>query len=80
MKEILRRISLLAAVIVCLVSSYAWEVGVNYSLNENDWTATVIAGDKKYSGDVVIPADVEYEGNEYRVTAIGDWALLLAPV
>lgn len=50
------------------------ESGVNYSLNETDGTATVVAKSGYYSGSVVIPAEVEYGDRTYRVTAIGDRA------
>lgn len=47
--------------------------GVNFSFNEEDGTATVVEGGD-YSGSIVIPAEVLYEGRTYRVTAIGDYA------
>ena len=34
---------------------------------------------EKYSGDVVIPASVEYEGKTYSVTSIGDGAFVNCP-
>lgn len=47
--------------------------GINYSLNEEDFTATVIANnEEKYNGDIIIPPTVEYLGNSYAVVQIGD--------
>ena len=46
--------------------------GINYRLDMLAKTATVIPLplDEKYEGDIVIPAKVEYEKEEYNVTAI----------
>ena len=50
--------------------------GVNYQLYPGFNLATVIAksGDTKYSGEIVIPEFVEYEGVVYSVTSIGESA------
>ena len=47
--------------------------GIDYSLDKNDMIATV-TGPKAYSGHLVIPKKVVYEGEEYKVTRIGDYA------
>lgn len=44
------------------------------NLNTNTRTAEVTSHPQKYTGDVVIPESVTYEGVEYSVTAIGDYA------
>ena len=44
--------------------------GLNYILNESAKTAVVCPGKEPYSGDVVIPATVEYNGVNYSVKAI----------
>ena len=41
-------------------------------LSEEEKTAEIISGENKYTGDVVIPESVIYNGEEYRVTSIGD--------
>ena len=47
--------------------------GIGYDiLSSDERMAEVINGE--YSGDVVIPETMEYEGITYRVTAIGDYA------
>ena len=49
--------------------------GINYELNTKVKRASVIAKSSgKYSGDVVIPESVVYEGNAYSVTSIGEYA------
>ena len=46
--------------------------GINYNLNAETKQATVIKKSSgKYSGEVVIPESVVYEGNVYSVTSIG---------
>ena len=46
--------------------------GINYELVAKVKQATVIAKSSgKYSGEVVIPESVEYEGSAYSVTSIG---------
>ena len=44
--------------------------GIYYSLSRN--YATVIAGDTKYTGKVVIPTSVNHDGKTYSVTSIGE--------
>jgi hypothetical protein len=44
--------------------------GIYYKIGENN-TVSVTYGDTKYSGDVVIPSQVVYEGKTYSVTSIG---------
>ncbi|MBR5935116.1 MAG: leucine-rich repeat protein, partial [Bacteroidaceae bacterium] len=44
--------------------------GINYFLNEWSRTAVVSPGQELYSGDIVIPATVEYKGKDYTVRAM----------
>ena len=47
--------------------------GIFYNLNAANKTATVTyKGSNKYSGDVVIPETVTYNGITYSVTSLGD--------
>ena len=46
---------------------------IYYKIDENN-TASVISGNREYSGDIVIPAYVNYDGKTYNVTSIGEWA------
>lgn len=66
--------SLLA--IACLLSSinalaYDFEVdGFYYEVNLEKMTATLVAGENKQIGDIIVPATVSYKGREFSVTAI----------
>ena len=46
--------------------------GISYNISET--TATVTSGEKKYSGEIVIPESITFENSIYSVTSIGDWA------
>ena len=52
--------------------------GICYNLNSQTKTAEVSSNANIssliYSGDIVIPSTVAYEGETYNVTSIGDWA------
>ncbi len=45
---------------------------IRYKVNEDGRTVSVISN--YYDGEVIIPSSVEYNGNEYSVAAIGEWA------
>ena len=47
--------------------------GIFYNLNVVNRTATVAGGYNVYSGDVVIPKTVTYNGITYSVTSLGEW-------
>lgn len=53
--------------------AYDFEVkGINYYiLDAEAITAQVCSGATKYSGEIVIPANVSYDGADYTVTSIG---------
>ena len=61
----------LTALMVAMTLSAEVINGINYSFFEDDYTATVEAGDDYYTGAIVIPATVTYEEIQYKVTAIG---------
>ena len=46
---------------------------IYYKIDENN-TASVIKGNREYSGDIVIPAYVNYDGKTYNVTSIDEYA------
>ena len=53
--------------------AFAYEVnGINYRFSGTE--ATVTSSSPQYSGNVVIPESVTYNGNTYSVTSIGDRA------
>ena len=60
----------------------AW--GINYKTNEDGTAAVVrssdsrdVSDDQPYEGNVIIPAEVEYNGKTYKVTSIGMAAFLV---
>ncbi len=60
--------------IVLPLSSLAETVeidGIYYNLTNKLKTAEVVAGEKKYEGDIIIPSFVQYETSEFQVTSIG---------
>ena len=48
--------------------------GIYYGFNSYTKQATVIAGENKYSGNMIIPSTVNYAGVTYSVTEIEDFA------
>lgn len=67
------------ATVVTPATCHAAEVEVGalrYNLSETDKTCSVAkyATDKKYSGDIVIPATIVNDGSEYTVTSIEPYA------
>ena len=80
MKQLFRfSILLLAILLPALATAHDFEVdGIYYNINGNE-AAVTYAGDfsifrPAYSGSVVIPATVTYNGTTYPVTAIGAYA------
>ena len=69
----------LMALMMCCLTANAEEAEINglwYELVSRAKEAKVIMykNNVKYFGDVVIPETVDYEGTEYSVTSIGEWA------
>lgn len=76
-----RKIFAILAFLLCVTSVHAAVGqavidGMNYALSTDGEvrTATLLAGDKKYAGRVVIPSIVTFAGNQYKVTAVGNEA------
>ena len=76
-----RKIFAILAFLLCVTSVHAAVGqavidGMNYALSFDGEvrTATLLAGDKKYAGRVVIPSFVTFAGNQYKVTAVGNEA------
>ena len=66
-------LAVLMSMVASVASAYDAEIdGIYYSLNGS--TAEVTSGYDDYSGDVTIPSSVTYNGTEYSVTSIADWA------
>lgn len=72
MKRLFTFIFLLLPVIAYAFTGEVVIDGINYFIVTKGQTAEVRAGN--YSGDIVIPATVEYDNVTCNVTAIGDWA------
>ena len=72
MKKLLLFIFTLLLPLVASADVYGVNIdGINYNLYDKDKTAEVTySRDSKYSGDVVIPATVTYNDNQYSVTSI----------
>ena len=63
---------MLAALLPLVASAETVEIeGIFYELSEDEATVTYNYDDS-YSGDIVIPASVTYDGKTYSVTSIGD--------
>ena len=48
--------------------------GIKYDVVTKAKLATVISGETKYSGDIVIPSEITYNNVVYSVTSIGSYA------
>ena len=73
MKKIKKLLSVLLMSIMS-VSAFAEDAiidGINYSLNDKTLEAKVAQKGAKYSGDIIIPETVDYDGKTYSVTSIG---------
>ena len=72
-------LTILLALLMSMVTSVASADnaqigGIYYELNGKTQTATVKSKSPKYSGDITIPASVDYDGTTYSVTSIGSSA------
>lgn len=72
MKKIL--LSFLSIFFALAVNASVKVDGIYYNLNSKVKIAEVTFGDELYYGEVNIPEKIKYEGVEYSVTSIGDWA------
>ena len=89
MKQRLQRILLLCLFFLVATTSFAYDCEINgiyYNLNKDDQTASVsyyadswadFNVDIYYTGNIVIPQSITFEGIEYEVTAIG-WSAFAA--
>ena len=68
-------ITLIAMLLPLMASADALEIdGIYYNLVSKAKSAEVTSNPNNYTGEVVIPESVTYEGTEYSVTSIGDHA------
>ena len=55
------------------IQLYAYDFKVNglyYNINSDNKTVSVVSGDVKYQGDIVIPSSVRYNNIDYVVTSV----------
>ena len=65
-------LSIILMLLPLLASADAVKIdGIYYNLVKKAKSAEVTSSPNNYSGSVVIPEKVEYEGTEYKVTSIG---------
>ena len=79
MRHSLLRLSVLALLLMVKMAVFGqseFEVnGINYIITSNkDCTVAVVSRTPKYSGDIVIPESVNYNGKTFIVTSIADFA------
>jgi len=78
MKEITTKLFFALLMVLCAISAkaYNFEVdGICYNINGSNVTVTYKSANyNSYSGDIVIPNTVTYNGTSYTVASIGDWA------
>ena len=81
MKKLFTLFLALVASVSAIYASDTQVDGVYYDFNSSTKTATVTyrgsnynSYDNEYSGSVVIPSSVTYNGTTYSVTSIGEWA------
>ena len=64
---------LMAILLPMTASAYdALVDGIYYNLNKDAKTAEVTSGDNVYTGSITLPKTITFEGENYRVTSIGD--------
>lgn len=73
MKHLLITIICLLVPILTYAESAVIE-GINYYLDNSEMTAWVKSGDKPYSGEIIIPNYVNYNGYTYSVIEISNYA------
>ena len=75
MKQFIKTtLTLIAILLTATAMAHDIEVdGIFYNLNVNEATVTYdgVTAQNSYSSDEIIPETINYQGAEYRVTAIG---------
>lgn len=75
MKQKFTKVALLAMLLIMSFNAYAYDFeadGLYYTITStSDLTCKVVKGDIEYSGDIVIPSEVQYLGKTLKVTDIG---------
>ena len=62
---------IIGLLLVSGINAYDFETnGLYYSINSDNKTVSVVNGDIKYQGDIVIPSSVRYNNIDYVVTSV----------
>ena len=70
----MKRLFLLTVLLCIITSTFGFSVDdIEYNVT-SDLTVEVTSGSEKYSGEIVIPPSVLYDGKTYSVTSIGQEA------
>ncbi|MCR4852305.1 MAG: leucine-rich repeat domain-containing protein [Prevotella sp.] len=67
----MRKLLLFLALLPMMASAYVEINGISYILDSSKMEATVTIQYNGYSGDIVIPSSITYDGTPYSVTSIG---------
>ena len=73
----IKRILSLAVLFFSIVIAWAEDFtvnGINYNITSTDNLTVEVTSGGEYSGEVIIPSSVQYDGKTYTVTSIGNWA------
>lgn len=74
----IKQLLITIAVLLCSTTMYAYDFEVDwiyYNITSaTDFTVEVTSGDYCYSGDIIIPSTVSYNGEIYTVASIGEEA------
>ena len=78
MKHLRHLFTALSLLCATIATAYDFEVGgIYYNItNSTDKTVEVTEGSSYYTGSVVIPESIEYDGITYNVTCIGSRAFM----
>lgn len=77
MKILNLTLAFITSILSCIpVFSYDFMVnGIAYNIiSDEKMTVEITEPDDSYTGNIIIPENVRYNGKEYKVTRIGDWA------
>ncbi|MDE5828628.1 MAG: leucine-rich repeat domain-containing protein, partial [Duncaniella sp.] len=78
MKKLFTKLFLLCVMLSSCFSSFAYDIevdGIYYKIiSFADFTCEVTDGDLKYAGDIVIPAQIQYNNRTLDVISIGEYA------
>lgn len=72
--RIMKKIALLMTMLPMLASAFTGDVqvdGINYFINTDEQTSEVINKDGGYTGEIIIPSSINYDGVACKVTKIG---------